>query len=265
MSENMDEEFKILAREIIKKIDRKIRSTIKKEPYKLAKTIDIGADGTPTKYIDKIAENVAIKTIKNAEVSVDLLSEEAGFIDNDGEYLFVLDPVDGTRNAMRGIPFFSVSLAIGKKKLSDIEYGIVKNIANKDEFIVEKHHGAFLNKKPVVIPDMPSSEILYSITLGKNKEAFARYLTFPHTLRCFGCASLEMCMVATGALDGYIVSHEHIRVIDIAASTLFVREAGGIVTDIKGKTLEMMLNLDERVSIIAAGNPQVTRSIAKNF
>jgi len=261
----MDEEFKILAKEIVKKIDRKIRSTIKKEPYKLAKTIDIGADGTPTKYIDKIAEDVAINAIKNAEVSVDLLSEEAGFIDNDGEYLFVLDPVDGTRNAMRGIPFFSVSLAIGEKNLSDIEYGIVKNIANKDEFIVEKQHGAFLNKKPVVIPDIPSSDLLYSITLGKNKDVLGGSLTFPHTRRCFGCASLEMCMVATGALDGYIVGHEHIRVIDIAAATLFVREAGGIVTDITGKTLEMMLNLDERVSIIAAGNQQVIKAIAKNF
>ena len=90
MDETMDEELKILAQQIVKKIDRKIRSTIIKEPYKLAKTIDIGADGTPTKYIDKIAEDVAIKTIKKANIAVNLLSEEVGFIDNNGDYLITI-------------------------------------------------------------------------------------------------------------------------------------------------------------------------------
>ena len=261
----MDEELKILAQQIVKKIDRKIRSTIIKEPYKLAKTIDIGADGTPTKYIDKIAEDVAIKTIKKADISINLLSEEAGFIDNNGDYLFVLDPVDGTRNAMRGIPFFSISLAIGKQYLSDVSYGIVKNVANKDEFIVEKHHGSFFNKKPVVIPDMPATEQLYAVTFSKPHDSSMLSLSDSYTIRSLGAASLEMCMVATGALDGYIVSQEHLRVTDIAASTLFVTEAGGIVTNKKGNLLNMPLTLDERTSILTAGNSDVIATIVKNL
>ena len=154
----MDEELKILAQDIVKKTERKVRYTIKHEPFKIGKTIGLGADGTPTKYIDKIAEDVAIKTLKKSDVAVNLLSEEAGLIDQGGEYLFILDPVDGTRNATRGIPYFSVSLAIGKKKVSDIEFGIVKNIANKDEFIVEYKLGSFFNKNPVVIPDVPAND-----------------------------------------------------------------------------------------------------------
>jgi fructose-1,6-bisphosphatase/inositol monophosphatase family enzyme len=259
----MDEELKILAYNIVKRIDRNIRSVIKHEPFKIGKTIDIGADGTPTKYIDKIAEDAAIKTLKKSPTAVNLLSEEAGFIDQGGDYLMVLDPVDGTRNAIRGLPYFSVSLALGKKKLSDIEYGIVKNIANRDEFIVEHNHGTFFNKNPVVIPDVPANELLFNLAFSKRFDPLIKMLSSRYAVRSLGCTSLEMCMVATGALDAYIVCDEYMRVTDIAASTLFVREAGGMVTDITGKKLRMDLTLETRTSVIAAGNTGVVQSIAE--
>jgi fructose-1,6-bisphosphatase/inositol monophosphatase family enzyme len=261
----MDEEFKILAKEIVKKTERKIRATIKNEPYRLGKTIDIGADGTPTKYIDRVAEDVAILTINNAKIPVNLLTEESGFIDNGGDYIFVLDPIDGTRNATRGIPFFTISLAIGKNKLSDIQYGIIKNISNKDEFIVEKNLGAFLNKKRVIIPDIPASDLVYDITFSKlcNDKSF--FLSHQTAIRSLGCASLEMCMVGTGAFDAYIVGEDYMRITDIAASALFVREAGGIVANIYGKNLQMPLDLAVRTSIITACNNQIITSIAENL
>ena len=115
----MDENIKILAHKTIDKIYRKIRRANTSEFYKLGTSVGIGADGTPTKYIDKIAEDVAINFIKKSKIKVNILSEEAGFIDLGGEYTFVLDPIDGTRNAYRGIPFYSVSLAVGKSKISD--------------------------------------------------------------------------------------------------------------------------------------------------
>ena len=71
-------------------------------------------------------------------------------------------------------------------------------------------------------------------------------------------------MVATGALDGYIVGKEFIRVTDIAAATLFVRQAGGIVADKYGNPLEMSLTLDERTSVIATGNQDLVDSISKD-
>ena len=125
----MDENVKQLSQQIVTKIDRKVRSTIKKDGHKLGKTVMLGADGTPTKYIDKIAEDVAVKTIKKSKISLNLLSEEIGFIDNGGKYTIVLDPVDGTRNLYRGIPFYAISLGIGSSVLTDVFYGIVKNIA----------------------------------------------------------------------------------------------------------------------------------------
>ena len=88
----------------------------------------------------------------------------------------MLDPVDGTRNAYRGIPFYSVSLAIGTSKISDIEYGIVKNIPTGDVFTAEKHHGAFLNNARIRVCEMPSTEMLSSISLGKNLYLTSRFV-----------------------------------------------------------------------------------------
>lgn len=95
----MDEEIKLLAHKTVDKIYRKVRRTCSTEFHRLGTNIGIGADGTPTKYVDKVAEDVAVSFIRRSDTKVNLLSEESGFLDFSGEYTFVLDPVDGTRNA----------------------------------------------------------------------------------------------------------------------------------------------------------------------
>ena len=130
----MDEELKILAQKIVDGVTRKIRRSQSTDFFKFGNNIELGADGTVTKYVDKLAEETAINIFNKSKVGVNLLSEEIGLLDNGSDYTFVLDPIDGTRNAYRGIPFFSISLAIGKSKISDVEFGIVKNISNGSEF-----------------------------------------------------------------------------------------------------------------------------------
>lgn len=257
----MDEEIKVLAHKIVDKIYRKVRKAYSTEFHKLGTSIGIGADGTPTKYIDKLAEDAAQDLLEKSGIKVNLLSEEAGFVDFGGEYTFALDPVDGTRNACRGIPLYSVSLGVGKSMLSDVKYGIVKNIPTGDVFVAEKKQGAFLNNKHIYVPDFPDKDILSSLALGKNFDMLTLYLAQKDYVRSLGCASLEMCMVAVGTLDFYVVGREYIRVTDIAASTLIVREAGGIVTNAQGEQLDMSLSLDERVSVIAACNNELIKKI----
>lgn len=257
----MDEEVKHLAHQIVDKIARAVLRESKNNFFKLGKTIGIGADGTPTSYIDKIAEDVAIKILSKAPVKINLLSEEIGFIDFGGSHTFVLDPVDGTRNASRGIPFYSVSLAIGTSRISDVEYGIVKNIPAGDLFTAEKHHGAFLNSMPIRVCEIPPRDILSSITLGKSSTKKAHALAKQGYVRSLGSASLEMCMVAIGALDYYFVGKDIMRVIDIAASTLIVREAGGFVKTVGDKDLDMGFDLGERTSVVAACSETVIKDI----
>ena len=145
--------------------------------------------------------------------------------------------------------------------LSDVEYGIVKNIPTGDVFVAEKDGGAFLNNKRIAVPEVPDKEMLSSLTLGINFDKVTLSLAKEDKVRSLGSASLEMCMVAIGALDFYIVGKEYIRVIDVAASTLILREAGGVVTNILGETFDMPFSLDERSSVVAACNEEIIRNI----
>ncbi len=257
----MDEKIKILAQRVTNNIYRKVKVATKSIFFRLGNNVGIGADGTVTKYIDQVAEDAALNVIKRSKLKINILSEEVGFIDNGAKYTFVLDPIDGTRNAYRGIPFYSVSLGVGKKSLSDIEYGIVQNIPTGDIFTAEKGIGAFYNKKQIMVPEIPDKEILSSIALGSNYDKYTLRQAKKEKVRSFGSSSLEMCMVAIGAIDYYLVGKEYIRIVDIAASTLIVREAGGIVTNILGKDLDMPFNLDERSSVVAACNRNLINSV----
>jgi len=257
----MDEEIKLLANKTVDKIYRKIRRAYSTEFHRFGTNIGIGADGTPTKYVDKLAEDAAIKFIKKNGMDVNILSEEAGFLDLNGEYTFVLDPIDGTRNAYRGIPFYAVSLGIGKSRLSDVEYGIVKNIPTGEVFFAEKGYGAFFNKKRIGVPNVPAKDMLSSVTLGKNFDALTLSLAKKGVVRSLGSASLEMCMVAMGALDFYVIGRDYLRVTDIAGSTLIMREAGGVVTDIHGEELDMSIGLYERTTVIAACSHELVQKI----
>jgi len=257
----MDEDLKLLAHKTADSVARKIKKIQSTDFYKFGTNIGLGADGTITKYVDKIAEEAALNYLNRSKIKVNVLSEEIGFLDNNSDYTFVLDPIDGTRNAYRGIPFYSVSIAIGKSKISDVEYGIVKNIPTGDIFTAEKKHGAFFNGNRIGTPEVPDKEPLSSLALGKNYDKVTLALARKDKVRSLGSASLEMCMVAIGALDYYVIGKEYIRVVDIAASSLILREAGGIVTNICGEELDMPFDLNERSSVVAACSQEIVKKI----
>ena len=259
----MDENIKALAYKTVDSVARKVKKASKTDFNKFGNNMGLGADGTMTKYVDKLAEETALNIINKSKTKVNVLSEEIGFIDNNAEYTFVLDPLDGTRNAYRGISFYSVSLAVGKSRLSDVKYGIVKNIPTGDVFLAEKGHGAFMNGKRIGVPEIPDKEPLSSLALGKNYDKTTIRLARKDKVRSLGSSSLEMCMVAIGGLDYFVIGKEYLRVIDIAASTLIVREAGGVVTNILGEELDMPFNLDERTSVVAACNTDIIKNIIK--
>ena len=100
--------------------------------------------------------------------------------------------------------------------------------------------------------------------LGSQAESKFLSLVQNHKIRSLGAASLEMCMVATGALDAYVVGREYLRITDIAAATLIVKEARGMVTTIQGTPLDMPLHLEERTSLIAAGTESMIDLILKS-
>ncbi|RLF45421.1 MAG: inositol monophosphatase [Thermoplasmata archaeon] len=253
------EELKEICMKIAEDIEDRVREEKQKNFRQLSQELYMGADGTPTQRIDKIAEDIALSTVSK---KMNVLSEEAGFVDYGCEYTMVIDPVDGTRNAVHGIPFYCTSIAIGKEKLSDVKYALVRNLLTGDTYTAEKGKGAFLNGSKIEV-EKTSNEPIFSLALGKsgNNRMFNLLNINRLNIRSLGAAALEMCLIASGSIHAYIQGNDYLRVTDFAASTLIVREAGGEVFDIRGKLLDTRLNLKERSSVIAVSSEEFLEGI----
>lgn len=243
-----------LAKEVVDAINNRIR---KEKRNTFGKEISIGADGTPTLFVDKIAEDVAINVIGK---EANILSEEIGYIDNQKEYTFIIDPIDGTRNAVHGVPFYGISVAIGKKRIDDVEYGIVKNIPTGDIYEGFKGGGAFLNGRKIEVNE-DYSEKIYCLVLGDSGNKKSWKLVNTNCIRAMGAAAIEMCLVASGAVHAYFMPQETLRVTDFSASSLIVREAGGEVYNANGEILNGPLNLSFRSSILAVSSEKIMEEL----
>lgn len=241
--------------EIARRVADEIEKRVKREnPKKFGEKICIGADGTITQYIDKVAEDVALEIIGD---KANILSEEIGYIDNGKEYTIVIDPIDGTRNASNGIPFYGISIAIGKEKISDVEYGVVKNIPTGDVYEAFRGKGAFLNGKRINVRNDFKKKLILILVLGDSGNEKTWKLVDFHTIRAMGAAALEMCLVASGAAHAYFMPKESLRVTDFAASCLIVREAGGEVYNANGEVVDFPFDLKVRSSILAVAEPRL--------
>lgn len=214
----------------------------------------IGADGTPTEKIDEVAENAALEVLEADGRSMLFVSEELGekTIGDEPEFTFVLDPIDGTFNAVNNIPFFCVPIAIGGSDLSQINYGYVKNLVNGDVYTAERRKGAFLNGKSIHVSDHSELSELSVISYSQRPHALPINNHNIRRVRVYGCAALELCYIASGIFDAFIDMRNMLRVTDIAAAKLIVEEAGGRVTDLGGNPLRTALDVKLRVNMIAS-------------
>jgi NAD+ kinase len=215
-----------------------------------------GAGGNATSRADAALEAAILEAAKGLGLSV--LSEEAGFVDNGSEWLAIVDPLDGSRNAGRGIPFHCVSIALGKTtqegRLSDLEAGVVQNLVTGDLYAAKKGHGAFHNGRRLLTQPFDPEEVVVGVIADyASTEIDDAHAHRDHHIRDLGSAALELCLVGTGAMDAFVVRRPWLRVIDIAAGTLVVREAGGQVLDPDtGRDLDLPLNLQARSGLLAA-------------
>lgn len=215
--------------------------------------VGMGADGTATHFLDKVCEDAIISGVERSALPFNIISEEAGIIDRGFSQNLVIDPLDGTFNAVHGIPFYSVSMAIMDSDFSTLQAGYIKNLYTGDVYFAQRDHGAFFNGRRIQVSRDPVG--CWISKAGKCQEGIAsRIMALPGKHRRFGCASLEMGMVAAGSADlmAYVGEGNYIRNIDVAAGTIIVREAGGIVTDQDGKDLNLGLDVALRSHIIAA-------------
>ena len=171
---------------------------------------------------DKKTEKVLINELTKNKKKYSILSEEIGFIENDyNDYIWVIDPIDGTTNFLHGIPHFCIS--IGLKFKDEIISGIVFDPIKNEIFYAEKNQGAFFNNHRIRVSKRKN---LDECLFATNKNGLS---STDLNSRIFGSAALDLAYVASGRIDGYF--QNGLNLWDIAAGTLIVKEAGGIVNN----------------------------------
>ena len=240
---------------------------------KAAVGFGVGAGGDVSKRIDLAAEKALIDCLSKHEISCTLVSEEAGTKKigfGPSEYYVTTDPVDGTTNAVRGLPFSANVIAVSREPwLRDIETAIVTDIIHGINYTAQKNKGAFKNGERIKTSETSGLEdALVGVDLNtfrieelvtKLEGLFKRGKHFRH----FGANALDICYVADGSTDAFIDIRGKLRVTDMAASYLILREAGGIMVSPEGKELNAPLKPTQRLSFIAAANKAIYKAIQK--
>ena len=171
---------------------------------------------------DKKTEKVLINELTKNKKKYSILSEEIGFIKNDdNDYIWVIDPIDGTTNFLHGIPHFCIS--IGLKFRDEIISGIIFDPIKNETFYAEKNQGAFFNNHRIRVSKRKN---LDECLFATNKNGLS---STDLNSRIFGSAALDLAYVASGRIDGYF--QNGLNLWDIAAGTLIVKEAGGIINN----------------------------------
>jgi fructose-1,6-bisphosphatase/inositol monophosphatase family enzyme len=219
--------------------------------------VKIGAYGTHTSRIDIVAEQEVFKYVQEKDIPINILSEEFGYLERGYSATLVVDPIDGTYNAEHNIPYFSISLAILKKDLLSASEAVLMNMINGKCYFAEKGKGAYFENRKLSVKKK-NGDLLFVANIGNQvPDNIYNIIKHGRRVRAMGCASLEMTMVAEGTADLFIYNnfpHPILRIIDIAASSFIVREAGGEVFDDSGEIMNMGFDLKERKNAIAVGN-----------
>jgi len=172
---------------------------------------------------DKRVENIIIDELSRTKKNYSFLSEEIGKIKNkDEDNIWIIDPIDGTTNFLHGIPHFAICIALQSKK--EIISGLIFDPIKDEMFFGEKNKGSYLNNQRLRVSKKNTlDECLFS----SNRDG-VRLSNF--NIRYTGCAALDLAYVAAGRFDGFF--HNDVNIWDVAAGSLIVREAGGVVNDL---------------------------------
>lgn len=234
-----------------------------------ADVVAMSAGGTPTEEIDRLAERAVLTALDLEGVDWNVVSEEIGRVDRGGARSLVVDPIDGTSNALRHLPFSTVSLALGAGNLDGVDAALVRDLDRGTTYWAERGRGAFRDGRPIrTRRRRPHGEVVF-LNLGHHAgERSTRLAGTVRRVRSLGCASLEMMMVAQGSADAYLFENReaprNLRVTDIAASYRIVLEAGGGLSTADGRPLgPLPLGMEERTSVFAWGDAEVGRAFAR--
>jgi myo-inositol-1(or 4)-monophosphatase len=227
----------------------------------------LGAGGDKTLYVDLEAEKKALKVIQSTK-DVHIITEERGELRPlEARWTVVIDPIDGSSNLERGIPFYCTSFAVFEgTRLKDIKYALVRNLVNGDVYYAESGNGSTKNgrkMKTSKIKELSKATIAVD-TCRASVENVVRTVKLTSSIKRqshFGANALEICFLGEGKIDGFVDVRGRMRITDLAGSYLIAKEAGAIFTSINGEELESEINLRGRFNVIASANRVLHRKI----
>jgi myo-inositol-1(or 4)-monophosphatase len=242
-----------------------VRSVLEELPSRTERepVVGQGLGGDETTAVDQAAEAAILAHLRDLDVTI--ISEEIGRFGN-GDTVVVVDPIDGSLNAKRGIPFFSVSIAVADgETMGDVQFGYVYDFGSGEEWVGRRGELPTVNGRPVSLKPKDRIEILsFEATRASliGREA-PKVADLAYRLRVMGWGAGSGGYLSAGRLDA-VCSLKPARAVDIAAAQLFVREAGLAIElfDDERPFVEAELDLEGRSRVAAAGTAELCRQVA---
>jgi myo-inositol-1(or 4)-monophosphatase len=223
-----------------------------------------GMGGDETTAIDAAAERVILARFEGLD-DLTIVSEEVGVL-SDGATHVVIDPIDGSLNAKRGIGFFALSIAVASgPTMGDVDFGFVHDFGTGEEWTATRGEGARLDGTPLE-GELPKERIeilaFEATRTASVAEKAAAVVDLAYRLRIMGSLALSLCHLAAGRIDA-VCSLKPARAVDIAAAQLLVRERG-LAIDLPDAAPfgAAPLDVKGRSRVVAAGTPEVCRQLA---
>ena len=247
----------------IRGVLRDLPTRVEREPVLRA-----GEGGDDTTAIDAAAEAAIVARLEALTEGFTLVSEELGerSFGTGGPWRVVVDPIDGSVNAKRGIPFFSLSIAVADgATMGDVRFAYVYDFGSGEEWTAERGGGARLDGEPLggVRPKDPVEILAFegttSVAIAAN---VAAVLPLANRLRVMGSLALSLCYLAAGRIDA-VCSLKEARAVDIAAAQLLVREQGlAIELPQTPPFIAAPLDLGHRSRVVAAATSERCAELA---
>jgi myo-inositol-1(or 4)-monophosphatase len=210
--------------------------------------------------VDKLSEEILITKIRSVFPEHSILSEESGASERDPEYLWIIDPLDGTTNYAHQLPIFGISVAL--RQGPEMIMGVIYQPVLNDLYYAVKGEGAFQNGKKIEVSGTESLKQALLATgfpydmptdPGRKLKYFNHLVPQIRGVRRMGCAVFDLCNVAAGRFDGYW--ELNLKSWDVAAGSLIVEEAGGKI---------IYLEKEKGISLVA-GNDLMCKLILEEI
>ncbi len=234
---------------------KRISST---KPQFCKSSIGRGASGDITFPIDKLSEDFIIESFEKEGFSFNIITEETGTkMAKNSEFTLIIDPIDGSKNAVSGIPFFATSIALTDgNNLNSLKIGYIINLINADEFYAQRDKGAFFNGEKIIPQDNRKSIIIAfeSSTPYSGIQRILPLFKIATRVRCFGSTALDLAYLSIGAINIFVTATPS-RIFDFSAGILIAKEAGALVRNLEGNPIDTLpVKFDTKTTLLVCGN-----------